>query len=175
MLMTVIRSCREKQNKYTKTCGFTVTLFGVILLSACQSNSQLSNTTAGAKSASAERPLQVNRSLDGIQDVRWEITQIQGQKAKYFHNQPYLQFSSAQKQIRGNTGCNELTGTYVMDTGRSSVKMNARAGYFSCDTALVQEAMLMDSLEDTVRFQVNGKQLTLQDKRGEILLRAEKK
>ena len=79
MLMTVIRSCREKQNKYTKTCGFTVTLFGVILLSACQSNSQLSNTTAGAKSASVERPLQVNRSLDGIQDVRWEITQIQGQ------------------------------------------------------------------------------------------------
>lgn len=175
MLMTVIRYCREKHKKYTNICGFTVTFFGAILLSACQSNSQLSHSTSTGKSTSAEQPLQVLRSMDGIQDVRWEITQIQGQKAKYFHSQPYLQFSSPSKQIRGSTGCNELTGNYEMDTGRSSVKMHARAGYFSCDTALAQEAILMDILEDTVRFQMTGKQLTLQNKRGEALLRAEKK
>ncbi|MEG2359676.1 META domain-containing protein [Acinetobacter sp.] len=167
--MTVVRYCREKQEKYTEKCGLAVTLSAAFLLAGCQSASHV------ASAASAERPAQAMSSMDGVQDVRWEITQISGQKAKFFHHQPYLQFSSQFKQLRGNTGCNELAGSYELDAGQRTVKLNARAGHFSCDAALAQEAVLMDALQDAERFQLKGGQLMLQDKSGRDLLQAQKK
>lgn len=173
--MTVVRYCREKQEKYTEKCGLAVILSAAFLLAGCQSASHVPSAAPGAKPASAERPAQAMRSMDGVQDERWEITQISGQKAKFFHHQPYLQFSSQFKQLWGNTGCNELAGSYELDAGQRSVKINARAGHFSCDAALAQEAVLMDALQDTARFQLKGGQLTLQDKNGRDLLQAQKK
>jgi heat shock protein HslJ len=167
--MTVVRYCREKQEKYTEKCGLAVILSAAFLLAGCQSASHVPSA------ASAERPAQAMRSMDGVQDERWEITRISGQKAKFFHHQPYLQFSSQFKQLRGNTGCNELAGSYELDAGQRSVKINARAGHFSCDAALAQEAVLMDALQDAERFQLKGGQLILQDKSGRDLLQAQKK
>ena len=173
--MTVVRYCREKQGKYTENCGWAVILSAAFLLAGCQSASHVASAAPGAKPASAERPLQAMRSMDGVQDVRWEITQISGQKAKFFHHQPYLQFGSQFKQLQGNTGCNELAGSYDLDAGQRTVKLNARAGHFSCDGALAQEAVLMDALQDAERFQLKGGQLILQDKSGKDLLQAQKK
>ncbi|WP_374572794.1 META domain-containing protein [Acinetobacter sp.] len=167
--MTVVRYCREKREKYTEKCGLAVILSAALLLAGCQSASH------APSAASAERPAQAMRSMDGLQDERWEITQISGQKAKFFHHQPYLQFGSQFRQLRGNSGCNELAGSYELDAGQRTVKLNARAGHFSCDGALAQEAVLMDALQDAERFQLKGGKLILQDKSGRDLLQAQKK
>ena len=145
---------------------------------ACQSSpTQKVTTKSQGKSYgnSVEQPLKVIRMNDGIQDIPWTIVQIAGQKAKFFHHQPYLQFSSQFRQIQGNTGCNNISGTYVIDTLKHSIDLNARAGYFSCDSALAQEAELSDALQAATQFQIKGKHMTMQNSRGQNVLVLERK
>ncbi len=109
--------------------GFLISCLGLM---ACQSSpTQKVTTKSQGKSQekshgnSVEQPLKVIRVNDGIQDIPWTIVQIAGQKAKFFHHQPYLQFSSQFRQIQGNTGCNNISGTYVIDTLKHSIDLNA--------------------------------------------------
>ena len=155
--------------------GFLISCLGLM---ACQSSpTQKVTTKSQGKSHgnSVEQPLKVIRVNDGIQDIPWTIVQIAGQKAKFFHHQPYLQFSSQFRQIQGNTGCNNISGTYVIDTLKHSIDLNARAGYFSCDSALAQEAELSDALQAATQFQIQAKQMTMQNSRGQTVLVLERK
>jgi heat shock protein HslJ len=174
MFMTVVRYCREKQKKYTQKSGFAVMFFTAVLLCACQNTVE----TAGRVTkniSSAEQPLQLMQSMDGVQDIRWELNKIQGEKAQYFHSQPYLLFNPQLKQLQGSTGCNALSGHYEMNVAAHTLSMQARAGYDSCDSALAQEAMLMDVLGQTAAFQIEGRHLTLRSRSGQVLLQATKK
>ena len=171
---------KYQQNKHKKLLkilknhmvyGVLSSLFG---LAACQSSTP-SGMTTKSSSSSVERPLKVTRLSDGIQDVKWDIVQISGNKAKFFHSIPYLLFNSQFKQIQGNTGCNRIEGNYVMDTVKGSIDLNARAGYLSCDSALAQEAELSDVLQAVTQFQIQGKRMTMQNSRGQTLLVLERK
>lgn len=175
MFITVVRYCRQKKKKYTKKSGFAVIFLSAILLSACQNSAQKTATVTKGLAQSAERPLQILRSMDGIQDVRWELTQIQGVKARYFHSQPFLLFNTQTRQMQGNTGCNALSGNYEMNVPQRSVQIQARAGYDSCDQALAQEAVLMDVLGQVERFQLQGNQLILLSRSGQVLMQAKRK
>ena len=175
MFITDVRYCRQKKKKYTKKSGFAVIFLSSILLCACQNSTQKTAGVTKGQIQSAERPLQILRSMDGIQDVHWVLTQIQGDKARYFHSEPFLLFNTQTRQMQGNTGCNTLSGSYEMNVPQRSVHIQARAGYFSCDQALAQEAMLMDLLGQVDRFQLQGNHLTLLSKSGQVLMQAKKK
>ncbi|WP_180058166.1 META domain-containing protein [Acinetobacter sp. YH12227] len=160
-----------KPFKITLYCALFSTLF---VMAGCQSDPKATVTHKSSSSA-AERPLQVKKINDGVQDVRWEIVQIESSKAKFFHSSPYLQLNSQFRQIQGNTGCNAIVGTYSIDTTKRSIDLNARAGYFSCDSALAQEAELSDALQAVTQFQIHGKRMTMQNSRGQTLLVLERK
>ncbi|WP_180089814.1 META domain-containing protein [Acinetobacter sp. YH12219] len=177
----MLKKQQNRQNNpqfFVKHCicgGFLISCLGLM---ACQSSpTQKVTTKSQGKShgSSVEQPLKVIRVNDGIQDIPWTIVQIAGQKAKFFHHQPYLQFSSQFRQIQGNTGCNNISGTYVIDTLKHSIDLNARAGYFSCDSALAQEAELSDALQAATQFQIQAKQMTMQNSRGQTVLVLERK
>ncbi|MEN8992416.1 META domain-containing protein [Avibacterium paragallinarum] len=170
--------CQNNLKLLIKYCIWGSFLISCLGLMACQSSpTQKVTTKSQGKShgSSVEQPLKVIRVNDGIQDIPWAIVQIAGQKAKFFHHQPYLQFSSQFRQIQGNTGCNNISGTYVIDTLKHSVDLNARAGYFSCDSALAQEAELSDALQAATQFQIQAKQMTMQNSRGQTVLVLERK
>ena len=170
--------CQNNLKLLIKYCIWGSFLISCLGLMACQSSpTQKVTTKSQGKSYgnSVEQPLKVIRMNDGIQDIPWTIVQIAGQKAKFFHHQPYLQFSSQFRQIQGNTGCNNISGTYVIDTLKHSIDLNARAGYFSCDSALAQEAELSDALQAATQFQIKGKHMTMQNSRGQNVLVLERK
>ncbi|UIJ76289.1 MULTISPECIES: META domain-containing protein [unclassified Acinetobacter] len=170
--------CQNNLKLLIKYCIWGSFLISCLGLMACQSSpTQTVTTKSQGKSygSSVEQPLKVIRVNDGIQDIPWTIVKIAGQKAKFFHHQPYLQFNSQFRQIQGNTGCNTISGTYVIDTLKHSVDLNARAGYFSCDSALAQEAELSDALQAATQFQIKGKQMTMQNSLGKTVLVLERK
>ena len=181
----MLKKQQNRQNNpqlLVKNCicgGFLISCLGLM---ACQSSpTQKVTTKSQGKSqekshgSSVEQPLKVIRVNDGIQDIPWTIVKIAGQKAKFFHHQPYLQFNSQFRQIQGNTGCNTISGTYVIDTLKHSIDLNARAGYFSCDSALAQEAELSDALQAATQFQIKGKHMTMQNSLGQTVLVLERK
>ena len=140
---------------------FSLWLLGLM---ACQSQTPVKNTT------SAERPLKVIRSQDGIQNIQWKITQISSKPAKFFHQQPTLQLNSNIKRLQGNTGCNLLFGEYQLNTQNQSLDIMAKASHESCDGALAQEAELMDALIAVKRYQLEGQRLRLLNDKGQTLI-----
>ncbi|MGE8571123.1 MAG: META domain-containing protein [Acinetobacter amyesii] len=170
--------CQNNLKLLIKYCIWGSFLISCLGLMACQNSpTQTVTIKSHGKSLgnSIEQPLKVIRVNDGIQDIPWMIVKIAGQKAKFFHHQPYLQFNSQFRQIQGNTGCNNINGTYVIDTLKHSIDLNARAGYFSCDSALAQEAELSDALQAATQFQIKGKHMTMQNSRGQTVLVLERK
>ena len=117
-----------------------------------------------------ERPLNVMRSPDGIQNIQWKIVQIIDKPARFFFNQPTLQLNYNIKRVQGNTGCNPLFGDYQINNQTNSLSIVAKAGYQSCDNALPQEADLMGALMDVRRYQIEGRQMKLQNARGKTLV-----
>ena len=137
--------------------------FFVTGLAACQSK-------APVKNSSAERPLQVIRSTDAIQNVQWKMTHIGTKPAKFFHQQPMLQFNSNIKRLQGSTGCNSLFGEYQLNTQTQTLEIIAKASHQSCDGALAQEAELMDALIAVKRYQLEGQRLRLLNDKGQTLI-----
>lgn len=158
------------QSKILKINGFLCV--GLILV-ACQSTQKPTKNTTNAQ-RSQERPLKVIRSTDGLQDITWNIQQINGQKARFYGQNPSLKLNSQLGVIQGHTGCNEIRGRYVLEPAQKRLTLDAKAGHYSCDQALAQEAELAEALYSVHRYQVNAQQLLLLDERGRTVVIAQK-
>ena len=160
------------QFKVLKVSGF---LWVGMILVACQSSPKPAIATSNSKaSASQERPLKLIQSSDGLQDIAWQIKQINGQTARFYGQTPSLKLNSQFKRIEGHTGCNVIQGRYELNHNQKSLSLDAKAGYYSCDHALAQEAELADALQNVRRFQLNSQQLILLEARGRALITAQK-
>lgn len=168
------KNCQNNKQNIVKKYAFSSLLMGVTILVGCQSSPN-STVTTKSSIATTERPLVVKRVSDGVQDIQWDIIQIEGKKAQFFHNTPYLMLNSQFQQIQGNTGCNSIGGNYVIDTVKHRLDLNARSGYFSCDSALAREAELSDALQAITQFQINGKTMSLLNSRGQMLIQLQRK
>ena len=148
-----------------------------LVLAACQSTPQPNNHKGQVKPTHRVQTPVVKKKVspDGVQDIDWQITQINGHKAKFFNQWPTLSLNSTVKTVTGHTGCNRVFGRYTFDFSQKKLDMEVNAGHSSCDGALAQEAELVDSLQRIKRFQLVGNTLYLLDQSGQRLIQAEKK
>lgn len=154
---------QKKQNLFHP---FFIIAVAITVLSACQSPAPHKTSS----SSSVERPLNVIRTSDGVQNIAWKIKTIEGKPAKYFFQQPGLQFNSQTKTLQGNTGCNVLFGSYQLSTQKQQLEITAKAGHQSCDNALAQEADLMQTLAAVQRYQLSGNTLNLLNNQNKIVM-----
>ncbi|QER38720.1 META domain-containing protein [Acinetobacter suaedae] len=148
----------------------------VLMVAACQSQPQkVQKNTLQPKPANTLPPMQVRKSSDGVQDVDWQITTIQNKRALFFNQYPSFTLNSVSKSVSGHTGCNNIYGRYRYDFAQRKLDFDVRAGHYSCNKALAQEADLMDALQRVERFQYDGTNLYLLDARGQRLIQAQRK
>jgi heat shock protein HslJ len=150
----------EKLTKISKSCLLILCMSS--LLVACQSTNTAKKTP--------ERPLNVIKTSDRIQNIAWKIRSIDGKPAQFFFQQPNLQFNAHSQRLQGNTGCNALFGEYRLNTQTQVLTIWARADYQSCDHALPQEAYLMQSLGEVKRYQLVTNTLHLLDQQGKSVV-----
>ena len=154
----------------------TLILSCALLLTACQSQpTQIAKNSLHPKRVSELPPIQVRKSSDGVQDIEWQIMMIQGKRALFFNQYPGIRLNSVSKLVSGHTGCNTLYGEYQYDFNQKKLNLDLRAGHYSCDKALAQEADLMDALQRVERFQLDGTNLYLLDAKGQRLIQAQPK
>jgi heat shock protein HslJ len=158
------------QSKFMKMSSFLCASF---VLAACQTSPQPTTSISSSK-GHQERPLKLTQSTDGLQDIAWQIQQINGQNARFYGQTPSLKLNSQFKRIEGHTGCNQIQGRYELNHSQKSLTLDAKAGHYSCDKALAQEAELADALQNVRRFQLNQRQLILLDARGRTLISAQR-
>lgn len=152
----------------------------VFALVGCQSTTAPIQKNNGKPALNAHHLKQssvqpLRKSIDGVQDVTWQITSVLQKRAKFFNQMPFLTLNSAVQTVQGNTGCNMIYGRYTYNFALQQLDLDVRAGHQSCDGALAQEAELMDVLQRVKRFKLQGNQILLLDQSGQILVQAQKK
>lgn len=145
-----------------------------LILVACASSPPPTKVSYNPKTL-PKLPSQQTSSVDGIQDVVWQITLINRTKAKFFYDQPVLKLNSRIKTISGNTGCNPIFGKYQLNLANQRIEFDVKAGHQSCQGALAQEADLMDALQRVERLQFHGNTMDLLDGHGQRLIQLQKK
>lgn len=148
----------------------SICCLNALFLTACQSNSAPKNT----KVTSNERPLNVIRSHDGVQNLRWKILEIEGQKAQFIQQDPYIEMNANQQRVNGNTGCNALFGKYQLNTQTMKMDLDVKAGHQSCHGALAQEAELMTALNDIQSYKLVGNRIQFYNAGGQLILVGQK-
>lgn len=152
------------------------------LLIACQSQpitktapTQRTVQTSAVTTQVTRREVPVIKSKDGVQDIRWVMTQIKFKKALFFNQTPFVVLNSASQRVQAHTGCNAIQGTYQTNVAAKTIRFNVNAGHMSCDNALSQEADLMDAFARTEYFQISGQNIQFLDKSRQVLMIAEQR
>lgn len=178
MLRIDKRSSVSTSKKIVQKSTQLLVVCSAVMVAACSSQPtskpSLTPLPAGTKTVVLTQQ-KAKVSPDGVQDIAWKITQINQQRANFYQQVPSLTLNSAVKTVSGHTGCNSIFGRYEMNSAQKTVDLTVQAGHQSCDGALAQEADLVDALQRIERFQLNGDQLILQDKKGQTLIQAQKK
>lgn len=154
----------------------TLIFSAAVMLTACQSQPQPAQKHSLQPKRVTQPPaMQVRKSTDGVQDVDWQITTIQGKRALFFNQYPGFQLNSVSKMVSGHTGCNNIYGRYKYDFSQRKLDFDVMAQHQSCNRALAQEADLMDAIQRVERFQLDGANLYLLDAKGQRLIQAQRK
>ncbi|WP_404471131.1 META domain-containing protein [Vreelandella venusta] len=85
----------------------------------------------------------------------------------------HLVLHTEESRLAGSTGCNRLMGQYERDDDRLSFGQLATTRMACSSEAMTQEQHVLDALNETARWQIEGKTLTLIDTENEARARFE--
>lgn len=144
---------------------------GVVLISALM----LVLAGCNSKPQQSQRPLSANDikpvTSPQLIDTRWTIDQLGQSKMQSFTELPMLVFAAKNQQIWGSTGCNRLTGSYVLGS-TTALTIRASMSRLNCEGALAQEAKILDALDQTRAYQLSGQMLRLLDRNNQVIVLA---
>lgn len=110
----------------------------------------------------------VGAPLDG----RWNITEAARQPVTA--SKAYLEFNGADRRFRVGTGCNTLTGGFHAAKGRLKID-DAASTLMACDEKIMkQEETVSRAFSNSKSYRIKGDTLLLTDRRGRVLLKAER-
>jgi putative lipoprotein len=111
------------------------------------------------------------RATVPVENTHWKLAVLGGRPAHLMNDAsaPNMELVSAQRRMRGNTGCNGMSGPYVLagDSLRfGSIIATKRA--CTDDEMNRQEGILLEALEAARTWRVAGDTLTLVGEPGEL-------
>lgn len=97
----------------------------------------------------------------------WKAITIAGNDVKIASDEPFIQFSNANK-VHGFLGCNNFNGHYQVEQQHISFSQLATTQKM-CQDSMAQEAAMANVLKNTAQWQVNAESLSLKDSSGKQL------
>lgn len=132
-------------------------------------------TLAGAPiSGSLAAHYVLTKAPDEIAGRDWKLTELLGSPVKSLKQPVILTFDAQGHRVSGFSGCNRLSGTYVLDAAASRISfselvMTQRA----CSEGMDVESGLSEVLRDADGYAMKGGQLELYRSGGRLLARFE--
>ncbi|WP_293278523.1 META domain-containing protein [Neisseria sp. oral taxon 014] len=110
----------------------------------------------------------VGAPLDG----RWNITEMA--RRPVTAAEAYLEFNGAEHRFSAGAGCNTLTGSFHAAKGRLKID-DAASTLMACDEEIMkQEETVSRAFSNSKSYRIKGDTLLLIDRRGRVLLKAER-
>ena len=86
----------------------------------------------------------------------------------------YLEFNGAEHRFSAGAGCNTLTGSFHAAKGRLKID-DAASTLMACDEEIMkQEETVSRAFSNSKSYRIKGDTLLLTDRRGRVLLKAER-
>jgi heat shock protein HslJ len=150
---------------------------GVLVLAGCQTSVPASQAHH-VKAKPVVRAVAVAPVLTGpasLLHTSWRLIQAEKQPLRALIASPSLVLS-ANQQVLGSTGCNALSGQYVLGETlpdlRVALTLRVSADHLTCEGALLQEAILFNTLDQVRSAKVQGRQLLLFDQQQRVIVQA---
>ena len=117
------------------------------------------------------------RQTSSIADLQgeWKVMEVKNQ-ALPSDSEAFLGFDAKEMQIYGNCGCNDLTGSYIIDESQRSAFTFENVGVTQkmCQD-METEMAILSALADVKGFALENARLSLTDAEGNKLMTLEKK
>ncbi|UXZ55090.1 META domain-containing protein [Halomonas sp. 7T] len=100
-----------------------------------------------------------------LENTYWKLLSV-GEHAAVTTDQAseaHLVLHTEESRLAGSTGCNRLMGQYERDDDRLSFGQLATTRMACPSEAMMQEQHVLEALNETARWQIEGKTLTLID------------
>ena len=111
-----------------------------------------------------------DKQIVSLEDTMWQLTALtKSLNANQIQDGAFLNFQSADKRIKGNSGCNRLMGNYRLQDNFLKLSEIASTKIFCPAGGIVQEALFIEALTDTRAWRIKDKHLYLLDEKGETV------
>ena len=117
----------------------------------------------------------VTKTVPGITDRRWKLTEINGVKVSYTdpsQTEAFIIFDSKSLRISGNGGCNTLNGGFELKEGNRITISKLAVTMMYCP-AMNIETQLTKVLEEADNYSISGNILSINKARMAPLARFE--
>ncbi len=134
-----------------KTLSFSTSLVLLILMTGCHSTHPVTGIPGGSEM---------------LYRYQWNLTELQGQRVFQATGQtPHLLFSPGQvNSVSGNTGCNNLKGTFEL-TGVNFIKFSPLATTRKACLGNNKEARFLEAIGQANNWSISNNQLLLNNSR----------
>lgn len=110
------------------------------------------------------------KPIVSLEDTMWQLTALtKSLNANQIQDGAFLNFQSANKRIKGNSGCNRLMGNYRLQDSFLKLSEIASTKIFCPSGGIVQEALFIEALTDTRSWRIKDKHLYLLDENNETV------
>ncbi|TYB78544.1 copper resistance protein NlpE N-terminal domain-containing protein [Bizionia myxarmorum] len=91
-------------------------------------------------------------------DTKWKLVTLMGKDIK--DSEAFVSFATEENKVFGHAGCNTFNGTYKVENGSQLSLDKVSVTMMACPDMTVED-QLMDVLNTTDNFSLNGKNMTL--------------
>lgn len=107
-----------------------------------------------------------------LRNTYWKLTHLGDTPTRTAARQreAHLIFAAHQQSVSGSGGCNRIMGGFELDGDKLHLSRTV-ATRMACPDGLEQEQRFLKSLGDVEHYRINGNQLELLDRSGEVIAR----
>ncbi len=109
-----------------------------------------------------------------LENTYWALVRLGGSLVSIPSSgrETHIRLVPGECMVKGHGGCNQITGSYVLDEGRLEFKglISTRR---ACPDGMEQEQMFLAALDAVRTFRIRGEHMELSDAGGNLLLRFE--
>lgn len=107
-----------------------------------------------------------------LRNTYWKLTHLGDTPIRTAARQrgAHLIFAAHQQRVSGSGGCNRIMGGFELDGDKLHLSRTV-ATRMACPDGMEQEQRFLKSLGDVEHYRINGNQLELLDRSGEVIAR----
>jgi|SRR5690606_6680354 len=130
-----------------KTFGLLFASLSLVLSLSCNGNSNKKDSQSEQKNSSPQEQLSSDQenSQESLVDKKWKLTKLLGREVSELDSSAqrvFIQFSTQENRLSGNSGCNSFGGTYTLKQGNRFETSQLISTMMACENMEIEDQFI---------------------------------